>query len=184
MFGIFLEDTMREAIETKRLIIKPLKLRDAPEVFELASDPAVNRFMCYRLHQSIDDTKAWLRTLQPNDLEFAFFRKEDGRLIGTGGIGKDVNGRHTLGYQLRSDAWGNGYATEAARALIAWGHIELGINDYYTEHAIQNVASEHVIRKCGFQFVRYGRYERFDRSEVFDAAFYELHLKGEADVCR
>ena len=40
-------------IETQRLILKPITLEDAPAVFVWASDPAVNRYMPYPLHQSI-----------------------------------------------------------------------------------------------------------------------------------
>ena len=76
--------------------------------------------------------------------------------------------------------WGRGYATEAAKAMLLWGHREFGICDFAAEHAVANTASGNVIRKCGFQLVRRGTYDKFDGSETFDAAFYELHLKGES----
>ena len=109
----------------------------------------------------------------------------NGQLIGTGGVGKNTDGVHELGYNLRRDAWGRGYATEAAQAMLAWAYHSLGVRDFVLGHAILNRASGNVARKCGFQLVRYGRYSRFDGSETFDAAFYALHLKGdEAYVCR
>lgn len=75
-------------IETQRLILKPITLEDAPAVFVWASDPAVNRYMPYPLHQSIEDTRTWIASLTPDMLEFGFYRKNDGLLIGTGGVGK------------------------------------------------------------------------------------------------
>ncbi len=68
--------------------------------------------------------------------------------------------------------------------MLQWAHRELGICDFAVEHAVANPASANVIRKCGFRFVRHGTYDKLDGSKTFDAAFYELHLKGEYDVCR
>mgnify|MGYP004567458269 FL=1 len=166
-------------IETRRLVLKPITQEDAPAVFAWASDPEVNRYMPYPLHKSIEQTRAWIASLTPEMLEFGFYRKENGQLIGTGGVGKNEEGAHTLGYNLRRDAWGHGYATEAAQAMLAWAYHSLGVRDFALGHAVLNTASGNVARKCGFQLTHYGQYSRFDGSETFDAAFYELHLKGD-----
>lgn len=105
-------------IETKRLILRPITLEDASAVFVWASDPEVNRYMSYPLHKSIEDTRAWIASITPDMLVFGFYRKDNGQLIGTGGVGKNEDGVHTLGYNLRRDAWGQGYATEAAQGRI------------------------------------------------------------------
>ena len=166
-------------IETQRLMLRPITQEDAPAVFAWASDPEVNRYMPYPLHKSIEDTRAWIATITPDMLEFGFYRKDNGQLIGTGGVGKNEDGVHTLGYNLRRDAWGQGYATEAAQAMLAWAYHRLGVRDFALTHAVLNTASGNVARKCGFQLTHYGQYSRFDGSETFDAAFYELHLKGD-----
>ena len=166
-------------IETQRLMLRPITQEDAPAVFAWASDPEVNRYMPYPLHKSIEETRAWIASLTPEMLEFGFYRKENGQLIGTGGVGKNEEGVHTLGYNLRHDAWGYGYATEAAQAILAWAYHSLGVRDFVLGHAVLNTASGNVARKCGFQLTHYGQYSRFDGSETFDAAFYELHLKGD-----
>ena len=166
-------------IETRRLVLRPITLDDAPAVFVWASDPAVNRYMPYPLHKSIEDTRAWIASLTPEMPEFGFYRKDDGQLIGTGGVGKNEDGVHMLGYNLRRDAWEQGYATEAAQAMLAWAYHSLGVRDFALMHAVLNTASGNVARKCGFQLTHYGQYSRFDGSETFDAAFYELHLKGD-----
>lgn len=166
-------------IETQRLMLRPITQEDAPAVFAWASDPEVNRYMPYPLHKSIEDTRAWIASITPDMLEFGFYRKDSGQLIGTGGVGKNEEGMHTLGYNLRHDAWGYGYATEAAQAMLAWAYHSLGVRDFVLDHAVLNTASGNVARKCGFQLTHYGQYSRFDGSETFDAAFYELHLKGD-----
>ena len=166
-------------IETQRLMLRPITQEDASAVFVWASDPEVNRYMPYPLHKSIEDTCAWIASITPDMLEFGFYRKDNGQLIGTGGVGKNEDGVHTLGYNLRRDAWGQGYATEAAQAMLAWAYHSLGVRDFVVSHAVLNTASGNVARKCGFQLTHYGQYSRFDGSETFDAAFYELHLKGD-----
>ena len=93
-------------IETQRLILKPITPEDASAVFVWASDPEVNRYMPYPLHKSIEDTRAWIASITPDMLEFGFYRKDNGQLIGTGGVGKNEDGVHVLGYNLRHDAWG------------------------------------------------------------------------------
>ena len=75
-------------IETQRLILKPITLEDASAVFVWASDPEVNRYMPYPLHKSIEDTRAWIASITPDMLEFGFYRKDNGQLIGTGGVAK------------------------------------------------------------------------------------------------
>ena len=87
-------------IETQRLILKPITPEDASAVFVWASDPEVNRYMPYPLHKSIEDTRAWIASITPDMLEFGFYRKDNGQLIGTGGVGKNEDGVHVLGYNL------------------------------------------------------------------------------------
>jgi len=97
-------------------------------------------------------------------------------VIGAGSIGLNGEQNYELGYNLNRCYWGNGYATEAAEAMIHWAYETLGARDFTASHATANTASGNVLRKCGFEFVRYGQYSRFDGSETFDAAFLKLHL--------
>lgn len=168
-----------DQIETQRLLLRHITLADAPAVFAWTSDPQVNRFMLYPLHQDIDVTRQWIASIADEPFEFGFYRKDTGLLIGTGGVGKTEDGVHELGYNLRRDAWGQGYATEAAQAMLAWAYHIHGICDFTARHAIENTASGNVIRKCGFRFAQYGSSEKFDGSEKFAAAIYTLHLKGD-----
>ena len=99
-------------------------------------------------------------------------------MIGAGSIGYNPDwDAYDLGYNLNRAYWGQGYATEAARAMIQWAYDELGARDFAASHATANAASGNVIRKCGFQFERYGEYARYDGSEVFPATFYRMRLE-------
>ena len=165
-------------IETDRLLLRPLTLADAEDVFEWVGDSVVNRYMPYALYENVEQVKAWISDIVDEDLEFGFELKKTGKVIGAGSVGYDVSrAAYELGYNLNRAYWGKGFATEASRAMLQWAHDALGARDFVANHAVANTASGNVIRKCGFQFERYGQYGRFDGSEVFDAAFYRLHME-------
>ncbi len=79
--------------------------------------------------------------------------KERNTLIGGGRISVSDE-RHRegfIGYILNRDFWGQGYATELAQALIAFGFEKLGLHRIYATCDIENKASAHVMEKIGMQ---------------------------------
>ena len=168
---------MDRKIETERLILRPLTEDDANDVFEWVGDPVVNRFMPYPLYKNIDQVVSWISSLKDEDNEFGFVLKDTGKVIGAGSVSLDPKrNAYELGYNLNRAFWGNGFATEASKAMIMWAYRELEVRDFCANHAIANTASENVIRKCGFTFDHYGQYSRSDGSETFDAAYYVMHM--------
>ena len=167
---------MNRRIETERLILRPLTIDDASDVFEWVSDPVVNRFLPYALYENVSQVKAWISSITEEKNEFAFSLKETGKVIGSGSVkfNKEENA-YEIGYNFNRKFWGKGYGTEGAMALIDWAYNELGARDFFAGHAIKNVASGNVIKKCGFAFVRFGEYSRYDDSETFESAFYVMH---------
>jgi ribosomal-protein-alanine N-acetyltransferase len=168
---------VNRTIETPRLLLRPLALEDAEDVFEWVSDPIVNRYMPYALYRHVSEVKDWILSLDEKENTFAFVLRETGKVIGSGSVSFDEHrNAYKLGYNLNRAYWGKGYATEASRAMIQWAYSQLGARDFCANHATVNIASGNVMRKCGLSFERYGHYARFDGSETFDAAFYRLHL--------
>lgn len=167
-------------IETERLRLRPLTLDDAEAEFVWLSDPKVNRYMPYNLYTSLEQVREWLTKVINDDsrhLEFGFERKSDGLLIGAGSVcPNEKEGAWEIGYNLRADCWNQGYATEAARALIDFAHQTFGATEFFAGHAVNNPASGRVMEHCGMTFDRYGEYSRFDGSETFPAKFYRLRL--------
>ena len=171
---------MQYHIETERLLLKPVAPEDVSAMFIWASDPEVNPYLSYPLHHDVSVMQKWIASLRPENLEFGFYRSEDGLLTA-----RAVSVNAAMGFIIWATTSAaicaaRGDATEAAKAMLSWGRRALGINNFAAEHALENIASGNVIRKCGFQLVRYGQYSKFDGSKTFDAAFYELHLKGES----
>lgn len=165
-------------IKTERLILRPLVKSDAKDVFEWVGDPIVNKYMPYSLYQDVEQVEKWLESLVDEENEFAFCLPDTGKVIGAGSISFDPESNSfELGYNLNQAYWGNGYATEASKAMIQWAYTYLNAHDFCSNHANANVASGNVLKKCGFQFDHYGQYSRFDGSETFDASFYTMHLE-------
>ena len=165
-------------IETERLILRPIQIDDAQDVFEWAGDQEVNKFMPYPLHNSVSQAEEWIRSLGEDKNEFVFCLKDTGEVIG--GISMSYHDEYEayeLGYNMKRKYWGKGYATEASKALIQWAYEELGVHDFFAKHANANHASGNVIRKCGFQFEKYGKVTKYDGSESFDASCYRLHIE-------
>ncbi len=166
-------------IETERLLLRPLDEEDAEAVFAWASDAEVNRFLSYPLYHSVEDVRAWLKTAYQTETRyiFGFERKQDGRLIGSGDITLQ-NCSWEMGYNLRRDCWGQGYATEAAKAMLGYARDQLGARHFRAYHAVDNPASGRVMEKCGLRFDHTGEYAKIDGSVVFPAKFYTLDLSA------
>lgn len=165
-------------IKTERLILRPLTVADAQAVFEWGSDPIVNRFMSYPLLTVIDQAMEWLKSVETDKTEWnwGFVRKDNGKLIGSGSIGPNVDmaGYWGIGYNIRYDCWNKGYTTEAMKAVIQFAHHELGVNKICSDHAVGNPASGRVMEKCGLKFHHMGEYSKTDGSAVFKAKYYTL----------
>jgi len=145
-------------LTTERLRLRQLTHDDAEAMMAIFSSPEVLRF----LSEPPVDTREkaigmidWFNGLFQNQdvVNWGTTLRGDDHLIGMcGTYAWDRSDRHVdIGYHLLPAHWGKGYATEAAHAIIRWSF------DNYDVHRIQadctdgNLASEHVLLKCGFK---------------------------------
>ena len=79
-----------------------------------------------------------------------------------------------IGYELAPEQWGNGYATEAARAIVEFGFTELRLHRVWAWCAADNTGSAHVLEKLGMQ--REGRMRDKDRykGRWWDRLYYAV----------
>jgi ribosomal-protein-alanine N-acetyltransferase len=80
-----------------------------------------------------------------------------------------------IGWRLRREAWGFGYATEAARECLRHGFEELGLERIYSFTAVPNVRSVRVMKKIGMGFVG-----EFDHPRVDEGSWLRRHVLYEA----
>lgn len=139
---------------TERLTLRPGWIEDAPLLARAAGHEAVvrnTRRMPWPY--ALADAEAFLRTPQtPRTPALLVFAHESGGVRLVGGVGLSVldGGGHELGYWITPDAWGRGYATEAARAVLAMAGA-LRIQRIEARHFADNPASGRVLGKLGFR---------------------------------
>lgn len=163
-------------IKTERLLLRPLTVSDAEDVFEWVSDERVSRYMVYTTYTDVEQVRQWLASIEQHDTSyhFGFQRVLDGKLIGSGEIRENqTSGYWEFGYNFRYDCWGMGYATEAAKAMICYARQHFGARKFFSNHCEPNLASGRVMQKCGLHFVRYGEFQKLDGSCKMRSMEYE-----------
>lgn len=163
-------------IKTERLLLRPLKVADAKDVFDWVSDERVSRYMVYTTYNDIEQVRNWLTSVEKDmsTYHFGFERISDGKLIGSGDIGVNPQkGCWEFGYNFRYDCWGMGYATEAAKAMINYVQTNFGARKFASYHCEPNLASGNVMKKCGLHFVGYGKFQKLDGSIQMRSMEYE-----------
>ena len=166
-------------IKTERLLLRPLTVADAEEVFEWVSDDRVSKYMVYNTYTDIEQVRGWLSYVEKSTetYNFGFQRLSDGKLIGSGDIGLDkAKGSWGFGYNFRYDCWGMGYATEAAKAMMQYAYEHFGARKFAASHCEPNIASGNVMKKCGLHFVGYGEFQKLDGSCKMRSMEYEGEL--------
>lgn len=145
-------------IRTARLVLRPYEQADAPEVQRLAGDPRVADTTLTIPHPYPDGiAEIWIAGHEVawtsgRGAIFAVTLASDGRLLGTVGLTiRPAERSAELGYWIGAPYWGNGYGTEAARALIDFGFTALPLDRIHAHHFARNPASGRVMVKAGMQ---------------------------------
>ena len=142
-------------IETSRLSLRPLLASDARVITELVQDPQIYRTVArIAPGQSIDTTRAFLKATEEGhyaDTDHVCAIEQGGALIGCVGVHRRTRqDLFELGYWLAPEAWGKGYATEAADALLSRLTRRAGERAFVSGYFTDNPASGQVLRKLGF----------------------------------
>jgi len=143
-------------LETEHLRLRAPDLEDAEEVFATyARDPEVTRYLSFRPHQHVAQSRDFLRRCVANwaaegPYTWLITRREDDRLLGV--IDARPQGhRVELGYALGREHWGRGIMTEAVRAVIAWALGQPEIHRVWAVCDVDNGASARVLENAGME---------------------------------
>lgn len=142
-------------LETHRLVLRKLTVRDAEDVYEYSSDPEVPRFLTWNVHDSLKYTKKYLKFLvskykSGEYLDWGIALKKTGKIIGTCGFTSvdASNNKGEVGYVLNREYWNQGYATEAVKRVLEYGFNELELNRLEARVMEGNQDSVRVLTKC------------------------------------
>lgn len=148
-------------IATDRLVLRPLRQTDAPAIQRILSGPHISRFTVSFPHPYPPGAAlAWIREevhRQQHGTSHPWAITLPGdEVIGFIGIALHEDGTEAhIGYWIDHRHWGRGYATEAARAVIAFGFDGLGLYRIEARCFAENVASGRVLRKAGMSLECY-----------------------------
>lgn len=147
-------------LETERLVLRELTMSDEPALAEILTDPqTMEHYPAPFSRQKVRDWISW--NLSNYDQYkhglWAVIRKKDGLFLGDCGITmQEIEGDSVpeLGYHIRKDCWGRGYATEAARGCMDYAFQILRLPRLYTYTEKNNIPSMKVAEKNGMTFVK------------------------------
>lgn len=168
-------------LETERLLLRPFADSDADDIFALQSNAHVLRYWDSPPWVDRASVERFLARCQEmadegSGTRLVIERRADQVFVGWISLNSwnsDFRSA-SLGYCLTERAWGHGFATEAARALLRWAFDTLDLNRVQAEADTRNVASARVLEKLGF--VREGtlREDCIVNGEVSDSWVYGL----------
>ncbi len=169
-------------LTTDRLLLREFEEGDWPAVLAYQSDPRYLRYYEWT-ERSADDVRAFVRMFvdaqreQPRlKYQMAIVLRADGRLIGGCGVRKRTADawQGDMGYELAPGIWGRGYATEAARAILAFGFEQLKLHRIWATCIADNVASAHVLEKIGMRLEGRLRDNEHFKGRYWDSLIYGI----------
>ena len=160
---------------TERLRLEPFTDDHLDGLFALNSDLAVMRYITGR-PDTRDETQAGIERVKARWAEWgyswwSFFDRATGEIIGSGCIqhlGRDKANPLEIGWRLRQTCWGQGYASEAARAMAGFAFDTVGAPLLCAVCHTENQASAKVMQRLGM------RYRGVERWYEMDTAVYEM----------
>jgi len=183
-------------LTTDRLILREFVENDWPAVLAYQRDPRYLRYTHW-IDRSPQEVKQFVQMFisqqfaQPRTkYQFAVVLKDNQRLIGNCGIRLAVPRLHwslaarmsesvgaheaDIGYEFAPEHWGRGYATEAARAIVAFGFIELHLHRISAWCIADNTSSAHVLEKIGLWLEGRLRENEYFKDRWWDTLLYAM----------
>ncbi len=145
--------------ETDRFYLRRMTLADATDMFILDSNPNVHRYLGNNPVSSVEQSKTMIKDIlaqyESVDMgRLAIIRKEDQAFVGWSGLKyerqlRDTFDYYDLGYRLKEEYWGQGIATEVAKASLRYGFMDRNLTKICAGAHVDNGASAHILTKIG-----------------------------------
>ncbi len=168
-------------IETPRLRLRKLTMRDAQDIFAYSQDPQVARYVLWDAQTSLSEARSFLRFMtrkyrlgEPASWGIEYL--PTGKIIGTIGFSwiQRENASAEVGYSLSRSYWNQGIMTEALKALLEYGFTVMNLNRIEAQHETENPASGAVMRKCGMQREGLLRQRLLNKGRFVDVELYAI----------
>jgi len=146
-------------LETERLTLRWLDIKDAPFILELVNDPAWIQFIGNKGVRTLEDATNYIVNGpidMYNKLGFGLYlveRKEDLTPLGMCGlIKRDSLEDVDIGFAFLEEFRSKGYGYESASAVIDYGVQNLGLKRIVAITTIDNIHSGKLLEKVGLKF--------------------------------
>lgn len=146
-------------IETERLILRTWKGSDLTPMSVINQDPQVMEY--FPATGDVKQTRDHIKRIQAHQNQYGYSLyavelKKTGEMIGfvgllTAGFKSHFTPATEIGWRLSAKHWNKGYATEAARAVLEHGFLQLDLNEIVSFTAVHNQLSRRVMEKIGLQ---------------------------------
>ena len=167
-------------LTTARLVLRDFRPGDEAAIHAFSSDPEVTEHMFFG-PRTEGESRWYLQRMLESQREGPRMTWELAVLL----RGQDwpigacdltlVNEREAdLGYLLGREAWGQGFATELARALVSAGFEQLGLERIFAICEVTHTASAHVLEKAGLRYVHTLAQYREAKGRAWDMYLYEI----------
>lgn len=168
-------------LETPRLMLRPLRMSDCQDVFAYSRDPEVARHVLWDAHQSISQTRSYLRYIlrqyrngEPSS--YGIVWKENEQVIGSIGFMwlNTENRSAEIGYSLARPYWNRGIMSEALCAVLKMAFTTLRLHRVEAQHETDNPASGRVMLKAGMRREGTMRGRIFNKGRFVDVDVYGI----------
>ncbi len=140
-------------IETARLFLRNYKITDFEDIKKYFTDEAVSKYEDF-YPMSEEQVENIINEWKDMDNRLVVELKSEQIVIGSIGYWVDDAGHHCIDYDFNPKYYGNGYATEAGKALICYLFKTTDINAIYGDCDVQNISSWKLLERLGFQRIR------------------------------
>ena len=143
-------------VTTQHLTGRRVQQSDLEYVLEVDSDIRIQRWLFGRVQTEEESRERhirWMREWHEAGFGFWIFSDAEGAIVGHGGLFRSPReeGEIEVGYVLKPDCWGHGFATEITRVSLDVG-FEVGLRRIIAIAQAANLASRRVMEKCGMVF--------------------------------
>ena len=175
-----MKETNTPTLETRRLVLRRFNEGDIPALYAIFSDPEVTKFVPCHVETMDEARDLYLKDYaavysKPAGCAYAVCLKGTGEVIGY--VHMKMEPPYDFGYGYKKEVWGQGYASEAARAVIGWLK-EAGLPYVTATHDVENPGSGRVMRAAGMTY-RYTYHEHWETNGQWVwFRMYQLDLNG------
>ncbi len=172
-------------LETPRLLLRKISMKDAAEIFNIRRNPIAMRYIGRPLLQSMSEAQKLIGEFQEGirdqkNIIWGISLQGTSKLIGTIGFRTIDAGnfRAEIGYVIDPEFWGAGYATEAIAVVIRYGFREMGLHSIEARVNPENIDSSKVLLKQKFVKEAHFREDSYFNGRFRDTEVYSLIHSG------